>query len=137
MGQVKAAEADAESRYLSGVGVARQRKAIVAGLQASVSEFSKEVDGATPRDVMDILLLTQYFDTLNSVGANNMILEHDPSTVGNLQRQVASSFLPGHGTDDRSSEDTSSTVESIQRGVGSILQMKPASPSKTTTSRRY
>jgi len=91
--QVKAAEADAESRYLSGVGVARQRKAIVAGLQASVSEFSQEVEGATPKDVMDILLLTQYFDTLNSVGANNMILEHDPSTVGNLQRQVGNSFL--------------------------------------------
>ena len=91
--QVKAAEADAESRYLSGVGVARQRKAIVAGLQASVSDFSKEVEGATPKDVMDILLLTQYFDTLNSVGATNMILEHDPSTVGNLQRQVGNSFL--------------------------------------------
>merc|ERR1711878_38437 len=70
--QVKAAEADAEAKYLSGVGVARQRKAIVAGLQASVSEFSQEVAGATPKDVMDVLLLTQYFDTLSTVGANNM-----------------------------------------------------------------
>ena len=32
--QVKAAEADAESKYLSGIGVARQRQAIVNGLQA-------------------------------------------------------------------------------------------------------
>merc|ERR1712003_493328 len=95
--QVKAAEADAESRYLSGVGVARQRKAIVAGLQASVSEFSQEVEGATPKDVMDILLLTQYFDTLNSVGATNMILEHDPSTVGNLQRQVGNLHIKQMG----------------------------------------
>merc|ERR1719491_2333845 len=74
--QVKAAEAEAEARYLSGVGVARQRRAIVQGLQTSVDAFSNEVEGATPKDVMDILLLTQYFDTLSSVGANNLILEH-------------------------------------------------------------
>lgn len=91
--QVKAAEADAESRYLSGLGVARQRKAIVNGLQSSVSEFSDEVPGATPKDVMDILLLTQYFDTLSVVGANSLILEHDPSTVASLQKQVGNSFL--------------------------------------------
>lgn len=91
--QVKAAEAEAEARYLSGLGVARQRKAIVQGLQTSVSEFSANVDGATPKDVMDILLLTQYFDTLSSVGANSMILEHDPATVARLQKQVGQSFL--------------------------------------------
>lgn len=91
--QVKAAEADAEARYLSGLGVARQRKAIVQGLQESVEGFSNDVQGATPKDVMDILLLTQYFDTLSSVGANSLILEHDPATVSNLQKQVGSAFL--------------------------------------------
>lgn len=91
--QVKNAEAEAESRYLSGMGVARQRMAIVQGLQSSVAEFSKEVDGATPKDVMDILLLSQYFDTLSTVGANSLILEHDPATVAKLQRQVGVSFL--------------------------------------------
>eukprot|EP00542_Grammatophora_oceanica_P022018 CAMPEP_0194033452 /NCGR_PEP_ID=MMETSP0009_2-20130614/6145_1 /TAXON_ID=210454 /ORGANISM="Grammatophora oceanica, Strain CCMP 410" /LENGTH=282 /DNA_ID=CAMNT_0038674149 /DNA_START=108 /DNA_END=956 /DNA_ORIENTATION=+ len=91
--QVKAAEAEAEARYLSGLGVARQRKAIVNGLQSSVAEFSSQVEGATPKDVMDILLLSQYFDTLSSVGANSLILEHDPATVASLQRQVGLSFL--------------------------------------------
>lgn len=86
--QVKAAEADAEARYLSGLGVARQRKAIVSGLQASISEFSNEVDGVSSKDVMDILLLTQYFDTLRDVGANNIILEHEPGSVAMLQQQV-------------------------------------------------
>ena len=94
----KAAEAEAESRYLSGLGVARQRKAIVQGLQASVSEFSKEVDGAKPKDVMDILLLSQYFDTLSTIGANSIILEHDPATVANLQKQVGQSFLRNTGS---------------------------------------
>lgn len=92
--QVKGAEAEAESRYLSGLGVARQRKAIFQGLQASVSEFSEEVQGATPKDVMDILLLSQYFDTLSTVGANTLILQHEPSTVSDFQNQLGTSFLP-------------------------------------------
>jgi regulator of protease activity HflC (stomatin/prohibitin superfamily) len=90
--QVKAAEAEAEAKYLSGLGIARQRKAIVEGLQSSVEEFSNEVDDVKPKDVMDILLLSQYFDTLSNVGANSLILEHDPSVVHKLQAQVASSF---------------------------------------------
>jgi regulator of protease activity HflC (stomatin/prohibitin superfamily) len=91
--QVKAAEAEAEARYLSGLGVARQRKAIVEGLQESVGDFSNSVEGATPKDVMDILLLSQYFDTLSVVGANSLILEHDPATVASLRQSVGGSFL--------------------------------------------
>lgn len=98
--QVKNAEAEAEARYLSGLGVARQRKAIVQGLQASVSEFSEEVGGAKPKDVMDILLLSQYFDTLSVVGANSLILEHDPATVAGLQKQVGASFMTEAGKRD-------------------------------------
>jgi hypothetical protein len=91
--QVKAAEADAEARYLSGLGVARQRRAIVQGLQESVGTFSDEVEGATPKDVMDILLLSQYFDTLSAVGANSLILEHDPGAVALLRSSIGSAFL--------------------------------------------
>lgn len=91
--QVKAAEAEAEARYLSGLGVARQRKAIVEGLQSSVSEFSADVTGVGAKDVMDILMLTQYFDTLSAVGANNMILEHEPASVANLSNQVSRSMM--------------------------------------------
>jgi regulator of protease activity HflC (stomatin/prohibitin superfamily) len=65
---VKSAEAEAESKYLSGVGVARQRKAIVDGLRDSLAQFSSGVKGSTPKDVIDLLLLTQYFDMLKDVG---------------------------------------------------------------------
>ena len=85
------------SHSLSGLGVARQRKAIVQGLQSSVSEFSQDVEGATPKDVMDILLLSQYFDTLSAIGANQLFLEHDPATVANLQKSVGSSFSTQSG----------------------------------------
>lgn len=68
--QVKAAEAEAEAKYLSGVGVAKQRKAIVDGLKSSIVDFNDGVSGTTSKDIMDLLLLTQYFDMVRDVGAN-------------------------------------------------------------------
>ncbi|KAK7240544.1 carboxyl-terminal processing protease [Aureococcus anophagefferens] len=56
---VKSAEAEAESKP-SGVGVARQRKAIVDGLRGSISQFSGNIKGTTPKDVVDLLLITRY-----------------------------------------------------------------------------
>jgi len=91
--QVKAAEAEAEARYLSGVGVARQRTAIVNGLKGAISDFESEVDGMTSKDVMDVLLLSQYMDTLSNVGANTMFLEHDPKAVSALQSQLSTNFM--------------------------------------------
>jgi hypothetical protein len=66
--QIKAAEAEAESKYLSGVGVAKQRKAIVDGLRTSIVDFADHVNGSTTKEVMDLLLLTQYFDMIRDVG---------------------------------------------------------------------
>jgi hypothetical protein len=40
---VKSAEADSESKHLTGLGIARQRKALVDGLQDTVSQFSSDV----------------------------------------------------------------------------------------------
>jgi len=65
---VKSAEAEAESKYLSGVGVAKQRKAIVDGLRNSIVDFAGSVEGSSTKDVMDLLLLTQYFDMIRDVG---------------------------------------------------------------------
>lgn len=67
--QVKAAEAEAEAKYLSGVGVAKQRKAIVDGLRSSIVDFQGNVEGSSTKEVMDLLLLTQYFDMVSSVGS--------------------------------------------------------------------
>eukprot|EP00920_Eleutheroschizon_duboscqi_P028354 GHVT01069148.1.p2 GENE.GHVT01069148.1~~GHVT01069148.1.p2 ORF type:complete len:173 (-),score=34.27 GHVT01069148.1:726-1244(-) len=62
---VKNAEGDAESKYLQGYGLARQRKAILAGVHESVALF--EYEGVTRRNVMDLLLLTQYFETMKDL----------------------------------------------------------------------
>lgn len=67
--QVKSAEAEAEAKYLSGVGVAKQRKAIVDGLRTSIVDFTSSTGGTSTKEVMDLLLLTQYFDMLRDVGS--------------------------------------------------------------------
>lgn len=70
---VKAAEADAESKALAGAGIGRQRLAIVDGLRECVVNFAEEIDGATTKDVMDMVLVTQYFDTLKDLGNHKNI----------------------------------------------------------------
>src|SRR6201982_583466 len=65
---VKRAEAEAESKALQGQGIANQRKAIIEGLQASIHQFQQVVGEASPTEVMQVVLVTQYFDTLKSIG---------------------------------------------------------------------
>lgn len=65
--KVKRAEGESESMYLSGVGIARERKAIMEGLKDSVLLFSHDVAGVNPKDIMDLLILNQYFDTIQVI----------------------------------------------------------------------
>ncbi len=94
---VKAAEADAESKYLAGVGVARQRQAIIQGLQDSVSNFSGNIDDITPKDVLQLMLLTQYFDMMRDLGTANgtstIFVPSGPGTVSDFGTQVRDAFL--------------------------------------------
>ncbi|HTB98992.1 MAG TPA: SPFH domain-containing protein [Terracidiphilus sp.] len=94
---VKKAEAEAESKALQGQGIANQRKAIVEGLQVSIEQFQKAVEGATSRDVMQLVLVTQYFDTLKSIGENDktntLFLAHSPGAVKEVSDQILNSML--------------------------------------------
>jgi regulator of protease activity HflC (stomatin/prohibitin superfamily) len=67
---VKAAEADSEAKRLSGVGLAEQRKAAINGLQSSVTNFSTTCKGMTPKDVMALLMMNQYFDALKDIATH-------------------------------------------------------------------
>ena len=68
---VKRAEADAQSKRLQGLGIADQRKAIIEGLKESIGEFQQTVPGTSALDVMNLVLVTQYYDTLKEIGATN------------------------------------------------------------------
>lgn len=94
---VKAAEADAEAKYLAGQGIARQRQAIVNGLRESIVEFSDQVKGIDSQAVMDLMLVTQYFDTIKEIGASSkattVFMPHQPGGVGDVASQVRNGFL--------------------------------------------
>jgi regulator of protease activity HflC (stomatin/prohibitin superfamily) len=94
--KVKQAEAEAQSKALQGEGVAKQRQAIIQGLQASVEQFKSAVEGSTARDVMAMVLLTQYFDTLRDIGtlgkSSTILLPNQPGTVNDLMTQIMAGF---------------------------------------------
>src|SRR6185312_6638951 len=93
---VKKAEAEAESKALQGSGIANQRKAIIEGLQSSIEGLQK-VSGTSTTEVMQLVLVTQYFDTLKSIGeqdrTNTLFLSHSPMAVKELSDQILESML--------------------------------------------
>ncbi|GJY24485.1 hypothetical protein Tco_0398143 [Tanacetum coccineum] len=102
--QIKRAEGEAESKYLSGQGIARQRQAIVDGLRDSVLGFSVNVPGTTAKDVMDMVLVTQYFDTMKEIGASSkssaVFIPHGPGAVRDVATQIRDGLLQGHASTD-------------------------------------
>jgi regulator of protease activity HflC (stomatin/prohibitin superfamily) len=94
---VKKAEAESESKALQGQGIANQRKAIIEGLQLSIESFQKVVDGASPQEVMQLVVITQYFDMLKAIGesdrTNTLFLSHTPSSVRDVSEQILQSML--------------------------------------------
>jgi regulator of protease activity HflC (stomatin/prohibitin superfamily) len=97
--KVKAAEAEAQSKALQGKGIADQRREIINGLRESVDEFSQSVPGATAHDVMSLILMTQYFDTLKEIGAtnhsNSILLPHTPGFISDLASQIRTAIISG------------------------------------------
>jgi regulator of protease activity HflC (stomatin/prohibitin superfamily) len=94
---VAAAEAEAESKKLQGEGIADQRIAIANGLKQSVEEVKGAMEeGVTGRDVMNMLFMTQHYDTiarLGDTGVNTIFVPYSPSSVGDLQTQIQSSLI--------------------------------------------
>lgn len=95
--QIKRAEGEAESKYLAGVGIARQRQAIVDGLRDSVLGFSENVPGTTAKDILDMVLITQYFDTMKEIGASSksssVFIPHGPGAVQDIATQIRNGLL--------------------------------------------
>jgi regulator of protease activity HflC (stomatin/prohibitin superfamily) len=94
---VKKAEAEAESKALQGQGIANQRKAIIEGLQTSIEQFQRVVGTASTSEVMQLVLITQYFDTIKSIGeldkTNTLFVSHSPGAVKDISDQVMQSML--------------------------------------------
>ena len=97
--RVKSAEAEAQSKALQGKGIADQRKAIIDGLKESVEHFKDGVPGTTTQDVMNLVLLTQYFDTIKELGhsanTNTILLPHTPAGMTDLAEQIRNAMIVG------------------------------------------
>jgi regulator of protease activity HflC (stomatin/prohibitin superfamily) len=96
--RIKKAEAESESMRLHGEGVAAERRAIAQGLKDSLAVLADE-KGIDPKEAMGLVALTQYMDTIRSVGENGnmttLLLPHSPASVGSLMDQVQQGILTG------------------------------------------
>lgn len=93
---VKQAEADAESKRLQGEGIALQRRAIVEGL---VEQYESLRDAGIGDQAQQILLMTQYFDTLAEVAkyskSQTLMLPSNPNGVTNTMEEIRNSLVAG------------------------------------------
>lgn len=97
---VKAAEGEAESKALQGQGIANQRKAIIEGLKESVESFSSNVEGTNAQDVMNLVLMTQYFDTIKDIGlsgkGNTILIPHSPGGMQDISTELRNAIITGN-----------------------------------------
>lgn len=67
------------------------------GLRESVMTFSESVHDVDQKAVMEMMLMTQYFDTLRDVGTSpnthTVFAEHQPGAVSALGKQIRESFM--------------------------------------------
>lgn len=96
---IKEAEAEAESKRLAGEGIAKQRLEIVRGFKESVEDFQRSLKDVTHEEVMQFVLMTQYFDTLNNVGSNSkntsILIPHSPGAMKDFQQQIITGTFLG------------------------------------------
>jgi regulator of protease activity HflC (stomatin/prohibitin superfamily) len=94
---VKAAEASADAAQLQGEGIARQRRAIIDGLRDSICHGSDE--SLSTEKISELLLITQYFETLRDIAANSkastVFLPNGPGAVADTASQIRNGLLQG------------------------------------------
>jgi len=92
---VKAAEASADAAHLQGQGIARQRSAIIEGLKDSITAGTQE--HLSSQKVSELLLITQYFETLRDIGATSksqtVFIPHSTGAIADVAAQIRDGVL--------------------------------------------
>lgn len=115
------AEAEADAKYQSGLGLSRQRQAIVDGLSESVRHFQEGVPGVDSKTVMDLILVTQYFDMMQHIGTsktrgtNTIFIPHNPANVADISSQIRQGFM----------ESSAAPLETEKDETVPAVHMKP------------
>ena len=67
-----------------------------------MDEFQRSVPGTTAKDVMNLVLMTQYFDTLKEIGAssrsNTILIPHSPGSLASLSEQIRNAMIEASQT---------------------------------------
>jgi hypothetical protein len=75
-------------------------------MQHDVKAFSDELDSLQPQVIIDVVLLTQYFNTLREVasesGTNTLFMPGHPGAVNELGDQLRNSMLQANEASRRS-----------------------------------
>ena len=83
---VAVAKAEAESKKLQGQGIADQRREIAKGLEESVKMLNEA--GINAQEASALIVVTQHYDTLHSIGANNrsnlVLLPNSPNAANSM-----------------------------------------------------
>ena len=105
---IKEAEAEAESKRLAGEGIAAQRLEIVRGFKESVEDFQKSLQTVTHEEVMQFVLMTQYFDTIKDIGANSknssILIPHSPGAMKDYQQEIIQGTFLGQKLNDNTKD---------------------------------
>lgn len=92
---VAKAKAEAESKRLQGQGIADQRREIAKGLEESVETLNSV--GINPQEASSLIVITQHYDTLQSLGENSrstlILLPNSPNAASDMLSQMVTSFL--------------------------------------------
>ncbi len=92
---VERAKAEAQSKRLQGKGIADQRREIARGLEESVDTLNKA--GINPQEASALIVITQHYDTLQSIGAdtnsNLILLPNNPNAASNMLNDMTASLL--------------------------------------------
>lgn len=91
---VAVAKAEAESKKLQGQGIADQRREIAKGLEESVKMLNDA--GINAQEASALIVVTQHYDTLHSIGANNrsnlVLLPNSPSSASSMLNDLVISM---------------------------------------------
>lgn len=91
---IKEAEAEKERKRLQGEGVALEREAIAEGIRRSVETMQK-ITNQSAAEIMAILNLTQYLDTLKGIGTSQnskvVFMDSSVSKTTDLMQQLIGS----------------------------------------------
>lgn len=94
MNEIKQAQAAADAAELQGEGQARKRRAIIDGLRNAITNGVEELSTGK---ISELMLVTQYFETLRDIGANSkaqtVFLPHSAGAVSDMSSQIRDGML--------------------------------------------